>query len=110
MLDSKKVLKDLWNSLSRLSGEMQSISLALEIKSFVIVDNSAAVEYCVKNNIKIISSINLIIYYFYKDKITYTQALNKINLLRPYIKEKYIEKEINLLKSIKGDKDEKKRK
>lgn len=100
--DPKKVSKELWNSLSKSSGEMQSIALALEIGSFVIVDNSAAVDYCLKNKIKIINSINLIIYYFYTDKISYSQAIEKINILKPYIKNKYIEKEITLLNSLKG--------
>jgi len=65
------------------------------------------VDYCLRNRIKIINSINLIVYYFYIDKISYYQALEKINILKPYIKKKYIEKEIILLNLLKGEKNEK---
>jgi predicted nucleic acid-binding protein len=105
----KQIDRDLWNRLSKDSGEMQCIALAKEINAVVLIDNGAAIEYCKKNKIMLINSINFIIYYYYLDKITFDQAIQKINVLSPFIKKKYVEKEIILLNKIKGVKDGKRK-
>ncbi len=101
----KKIDCDLWNKLSKTSGEMQSIALAKEINAVVLIDNGAAIEYCKKNKIKLVNSINFIIYNYYLDKISYNKAKQNINTLSPFIKKTYIKKEIILLNKIKGVKN-----
>ena len=101
--DPKIISPDLWNILSKDSGEIYTIALAIELNATVLVDNSAAIEYCIQKNILITNSVTFILYDALQSKLTYTQALDKINLLKPYIRERYILIGLNTLDKIKGD-------
>ena len=103
VIDPKVIPKDLWNKLSKDSGEIYTIALAIELNAAVLVDNSAAIEYCIQKNILITNSVTFILYDTLQRKLTYTQALDKINLLKPYIRERYILIGLNTLDKIKGD-------
>ncbi len=100
-----KIPLNLQKELSRNSEEVNTIALALELNAVILIDNSAAVEYCIKNKMYVVNTINFIIYCYSTDVITYNQALEKINLLKPYIKQKYILDNLKLLEKIKGDKN-----
>lgn len=100
----KNVSDNLYNSLCKTSGEVQTIALAIELNGAVLVDNSAAIEYCIKNKIQVINTINFILYSYDQDKLTYEQSLEKINILKPFIRDKYIYQNLDLLAQIKGDK------
>lgn len=107
--DANKIPLKLNKILSRDSGEVNTIALALENKGVILVDNGAAVDYCIKNKIPVVNTINFILYCYFIDLLTYKQVLEKINILRPYIKKKYILQDLKLLEKIKRDKYEKKR-
>ena len=100
----KNVSDNLYNSLCKTSGEVQTIALAIELNGAVLVDNSAAIEYCIKNKIQVINTINFILYSYYQDKLTYEQSLEKMNILKLFIRDKYINQNLDLLAQIKGDK------
>lgn len=107
--DAFKIPINLQKTLSKNSGEVCTIALAIELNAAILVDNGSAVDYCIKNKMFVVNTINFILYCYFIDELTYRQVIEKINQLKPYIKEKYILQNLNLLEKIKGDKDGKRK-
>ncbi len=102
--DPESISANLYNQLCKTSGEIPTIALAIELDAAVLVDNSAAIEYCNKNKIYIINTINFILYNYKIDKLNFEQALEKIEILKPFVRRKYINQDLDLLNQIKGEK------
>ena len=91
--DPKSIPKDIDSQITCDSGELYSIALAKEEKIIVFIDNGIPYDFCKRNNIKVMNTIDLCFLLLKLNKFSKEDLFQKINQLDKLksIKSKYIE-------------------
>jgi hypothetical protein len=84
--------------LQKKSGELETISLANQEKTFVLIDDGKPYNFCINEKIKAINSVDFIIFLYKIKEINNKTAYYKITQLNGVIKEKYILNALEYLK------------
>jgi predicted nucleic acid-binding protein len=107
LIDNKKVIlknpkeipEKINNCIENDSGELYSVALALEKKGIVATDDGAVINYCIENNIFIMTSVRFSLFLYAKKEINKNKTIILLKKMNRRIKHKYIEEGINYLKN-----------
>lgn len=84
--------KRLLDNLQNHSGELYTIALGIEDKINIFIDDANSYNFCLKEGIDPINSIDFIYFLYLKKEINSKKSVNYINKLQGRIKASYIEK------------------
>jgi len=100
IINPLNIPKKLLDNLQSNSGELYTIAVGIEEKIIICIDDGNPYNFCFKEGLNPINSIDFIYFLYLKKEISSKQSINYINKLHGRIKSSYIEK---VKKSFKGE-------
>lgn len=90
--DPQNVPKRLLDSLESNSGELYTVSLALEENATVFIDDGRPYNFCLKEKLFPVNSIDFVYFLYLKKDLNKSDSILIIDRLKGRIKSEYIEK------------------